>query len=77
METPLQKRIPLTNINMSYKRATPTGFSGFPASDSKESTCSAGDLGLIHGLGRSPGGGHGNPLQSSCLENPHGDRGAW
>ena len=30
------------------------------------------DTGLIPGLGRSPGGGHGNPLQSSCLENPHG-----
>ena len=37
----------------------------------KESACSAGDLGLIPALGRSPGGGHGNPLQYSCLENPH------
>ena len=35
-----------------------------------------GDPGSIPGLGRSPGGGHGNPLQSSCLENPM-DRGAW
>ena len=34
------------------------------------------DGGLIPGLGRSPGGGHGNPLQYSCLENPM-DRGAW
>ena len=34
------------------------------------------DLGSFHGLGRSPGGGHGNPLQYSCLENPMG-RGAW
>ena len=34
------------------------------------------DLGLILGLGRSPGEGHGNPLQYSCLENPM-DRGAW
>ena len=34
------------------------------------------DLGSIHGLGRSPGGGHGNPLQDSCLENLM-DRGAW
>ena len=34
------------------------------------------DVGLIPGLGRSPGGGHGNPLQCSCLENPM-DRGAW
>ena len=43
-------------------------------SDGKESACNAGDLGLIPGLGRSPGGGHGNPLQYSCLENPHGQR---
>ena len=34
------------------------------------------DLGLIPGLGRAPEGGHGNPLQDSCLENPM-DRGAW
>ena len=48
---------------------------GFPGgSDGKESACNAGDLGLIPGLGRSPGGGHGNPLQYSCLENPHGQR---
>ena len=46
---------------------------GFPGgSAGKESACSAGDLGSILGLGRSPGGGHGNPLQYSCLENPHG-----
>ena len=44
----------------------------FPDSSAgKESACSVGDPGLISGLGRSPGGGHGNPLQSSCLENPH------
>ena len=35
-----------------------------------------GDMGSIPGLGKSPGGGHGDPLQYSCLENPHG-RGAW
>ena len=47
---------------------------GFPdGSDCKESACNAGDLGLIPGLGRSPGGGHGNPGES-CLENPHGQR---
>ena len=34
------------------------------------------DAGSIHGTGRYPGGGHGNPLQYSCLENPM-DRGAW
>ena len=50
-------------------------FLGFPGgSDGKESTCNVGDLCLIPGLGRSPGGGHGNPLQYSCLENPHGQR---
>ena len=42
----------------------------------KEPACSAGDAGLIPGTGRSPGGGHGNPLQYSCLENPR-DRAAW
>ena len=42
----------------------------------KESTCSAGDPGSIPGSGRSPGGGHGNPLQSSCLKNPM-DGEAW
>ena len=53
---------------------------GFPnGSAGKESSYSAGDTGaagLIPGSGRSPGGGHGNPLQYSCLENPM-DRGAW
>ena len=39
-------------------------------SDGKESACNSEDLGLIPRLGRSPGGGHGNPLQRSCLENP-------
>ena len=43
----------------------------FPGdSDDKESACNAGDPGWIPGLGRSPGGGNGNPLQYSCLENP-------
>ena len=48
------------------------GFSG--GSDSKESTSNVGDLGSVPGLGRSPGEGHGNPLQYSCWENPHGQR---
>ena len=48
---------------------------GFPGgSDGNESAYNEGDLGLIPGSGRSPGGGHGNPLQYSCLENPHGQR---
>ena len=50
------------------------GFSG--GSDGKESDCSAGDLGLIPGSGRSPGEGNGNPLQYPCLEKPM-DGGAW
>ena len=37
-------------------------------------SCNAGDLGSIPALGRSPGGGHSNPLHYSCLENPHGQR---
>ena len=41
----------------------PRGAVGFPGgSDGKESSCNAGGLGSIPGLGRSPGGGHGNPL---------------
>ena len=42
----------------------------------KESACNAGDTSLTPGLGRSPGGGQGNPVWYSCLENPV-DRGAW
>ena len=42
----------------------------------KESACNPGDAGSIPGSGRCPGGGHSNPLQDSCLENPL-NRGAW
>ena len=51
---------------------------GVPGSSGgKESACNVADLGSVPELGRSPGGGgHGNPLQYSCLENPR-DRGAW
>ena len=52
-------------------------FLGFPGgSIGKESACNVGDLGLTPGLGRSPGGGHGNPVQYPCLMSPM-DRGAW
>ena len=51
-------------------RRLPWWFSG------KESACNAGGAGSIPGLGRSPGGGNGNPLQGSCLSDPT-DRGAW
>ena len=48
---------------------------GFPSgSEGKESACNVGVLGSTPGLERSPGGGHGNTLQYSCLENPHGQR---
>ena len=46
------------------------------SSNSKESACYAGDLGSTPGSGRSPGEGHGNPLQYSCIENSM-DRGPW
>ena len=51
---------------ISFLGQFPTG------SDGKEFTCNAGDQGTIPELGRSPGGGHGKPLQYSCLENLHG-----
>ena len=60
---------------VAWSRLPTPVFLGFPGgSDGKESTCKAGDLGSIPGLGRSSGGGHGNPLQYFCLENPHGQR---
>ena len=52
----------------------PVGFPG--GSDGKESACNTGDMGSILVLGSSPEGGHGTPLQYSCLENSM-DRGAW
>ena len=55
----------------------PSHTVGFPGgSEGKESACSAGDPGLIPGLGRSPGEGNGYPLQCSCLENSM-YTGAW
>ena len=57
-------------ISLQSKRLSrvPCGSAG------KKSVCNVGHLGLIPGLGRSPGEGYGNPLQYSCLENPHGLR---
>ena len=57
-----------------HTHTTILGFSG--GSGGRESACNAGDLGLISGLGRSPGEGNGKPLQYSCLQNPT-DRGTW
>ena len=50
-------------------------YGGFPGGlDGKESALTAGDLGSIPDLRRSPGEEHGNPPQYSCQENPHGQR---
>ena len=58
-----------------YELTGGSGRKGFPGGlDGKESTCNVGDLDSIPGLGRSPGGEHGNPLQYSYLENPAGQR---
>ena len=56
-----------------------TQLSDFTSLVVKNPPANAGNIrqaGSIPGLGRSPGGGHGNPIQNSCLENPM-DRGAW
>ena len=64
---------PLVNLGKNFLKKSVNA--GFPRdSDGKESTCNAGDPGSIPGLGRSPGGGQGNPLRYSSLENPHGQR---
>jgi len=64
----MEKRLNRWNIRL---------FGGFlGGSDGKESACNAGDMGLIHGSGRSPGERNGYPLQYFCLENPM-DREAW
>ena len=74
IETGLCSRITTSTYYYYYLNNTHPHL-GFPSSsDSKESACNAGDLDSIPGLGRSPGGGRGNPLQYSCLENPPGLR---
>ena len=63
------------NIPQRRDRLPTSVFLGFPgSSNGKECAYNAGDLGSIPGLGRSLGRGPGNPLQYSCLENPHGQR---
>ena len=65
----------VTHIIILYITSSNVYIMGSPAcSVGKESASNAGDLGLIPGLGKSPEGEHGNPLQYSCLENPHGQR---
>ena len=61
----------LSGLLPDENKDAPIWHKGFPAgSAGKESACSAGDLGSIPGLGRSPGEGKGSPLQYSGLENP-------
>ena len=66
----------LAAIFLSPLGSIPTLLCFSHGSDDKESACNVGDSGLMPGLGRSSGEGHGNPLQYSCLENSMG-RGAW
>ena len=67
--------IPVRKIPWRRDRLPTPVFKDFPGgSDGKESTCNAGDVGSIPGLGRYARGGHGNPLQYSLLENPLGQR---
>ena len=65
------------SCNLDFIKTSAWGFPG--GSLGKESSCNAGDTedtSLVPGLGRSPRGGHGNPLQYSCLEDSM-DRGDW
>ena len=80
VKIPLQCRRPWFNswvVKIPWRRdrlPNPV-FLGFPGgSDGKESFCNGKDLGFVPVLGRSPGGGHGNPLRYSCMENNYGQR---
>ena len=77
-QLPLSKARRTKNSVVNYRVCTSIHqYRGFPdSSNDKESACSAGGLGSILVSRRSPGEGHGYPLQCSCLENPM-DRGAW
>ena len=70
-------RVQVAGVNLCQKYNLITGLHWWL--NGKESACNAGaarDVDLIPGLGRSPGGGHGNPLQYSCQKNSM-DRGVW
>ena len=62
------------HLNQRRENRCPERICNYLTSDSKEPACNTGDLDSIPGLGRSLEGGHGNPLQYSCLENPQGPR---
>ena len=61
---------------LSRQRRWSVTFANYWGALGKDPPATAGDTGLMPGSGRCPGGGHGNPLQYSCLETPR-DRGAW
>ena len=67
-------------VHFSVGIPTPAGFQGFPGGSMVKNlpavAGATGDMGLIPGLGRFPGGGNGNPLQYSCPKNPM-IRGTW
>ena len=67
-------KTPLSLLSAKYSLWILGCWGFLSGSDDKESTCDAGHLGFIPGWGRSPGEGNGNPLQYSCLENPHEQR---
>ena len=71
----LNKRFSAEDIQMARKHTKRYLIS--ESSVGKESACNAGDLGLIPESERSSGGGQGNPLQYSCLENPMDRGGDW
>ena len=68
MKTKASLMVQWLSICLTMQEGFPGGASG------QESACNAADMGSTPGSGRSPGGGHGDPVQSSCLENPHGQR---
>ena len=71
-ETPVRFLGEAVSLENNFPWKLPTLiFMGFPGgSDGEQSACNVRDLGLIPRLRRSPGGGHGNPLHYSCVENP-------
>ena len=72
--TPAASATLVVSVGLASERAGPHFWASLVA-QIKESACNEGDLGSIPGLKRSPGGGHDNPLQYFCLQNPM-DRGA-
>ena len=82
--SPTQSTVPITGLPCDTSHLPLYGICSIPQKtvglprwlSGQKFACDAGDAGLIPGLGRSPAGRNGNPLQYSCLENPMG-RGAW